>query len=156
MRGRISSSRQGGCRARNTSLSAIDKLERTSPEENEKKLTALGFSPTRLTVHRVGPPDGGIAGILENLGARGLRDFVKVIITSFAGWLLHRHSIRGIRCKGEFRAIAAAALRQSDQTHQRRQSEPARVGFGMATWCYWNYSSARALPKFDANVDVFI
>ena len=57
----------------------IDKLERTPPEESEKKLAALGFSLADVSQFiESGKPTAELQSILDNLAARGLREFVKV------------------------------------------------------------------------------
>src|SRR5271165_1904836 len=49
---------------------AIDKLERTPPEENEKKLTAWGFSLAAVNQFiESGKPTAELQSILDNLGA---------------------------------------------------------------------------------------
>ena len=57
----------------------IDKLERTPPQESETKLAALGFSLAGVTQFiESGKPTAELQSILDNLAARGLREFVKV------------------------------------------------------------------------------
>ena len=57
----------------------IDKLERTPPEETEKKLVALGFSLDAVNRFiEAGEPTVELKAMLNNLVARGLGDFVKV------------------------------------------------------------------------------
>src|SRR5215469_2331591 len=58
---------------------AIDKLERSTPEESEKKLVAMGFSLAKVNEFiQSGKPTAELQSILDNLQARGLRDFVKI------------------------------------------------------------------------------
>ncbi len=73
----------------------IDKLERTPPEETEKKLSALGFSLAGVKQFiESGKPTAELESILQNLAARGLKDFVKVDYHVIRGTcLLHRRRL---------------------------------------------------------------
>jgi histidyl-tRNA synthetase len=86
----------------------IDKLERTSPEENEQKLTALGFSLDAVnTFIESGKPTVELQSILDNLAARGLRDFVKVDYRVIRGLAYYTGTVfEAFDARGEFRAIA--------------------------------------------------
>ena len=54
----------------------VDKLERTPPEESEKKLAALGFSVAEVNqLIESGKPTVELQSILDNLAARGLREY---------------------------------------------------------------------------------
>ena len=139
---------------------AIDKLERTSPEESEKKLTALGFSLAAVnTFIQSGRPTAELQSILDNLAARGLRDFVKVDYRVIRGLAYYTGTVfEAFDNKGEFRAIAGGGrydnlvkLISGDKVNL-----PA-LGFGMGDVVLLELLKARGLlPRFDANVDVFI
>ena len=139
---------------------AIDKLERTSPEENEKKLTALGFSLEAVnTFIKSGKPTAELQSILDNLAARGLRDFVKVDYRVIRGLAYYTGTVfEAFDRKGEFRAIAGGGRYDNlvKLISGGKVNLPA-LGFGMGDVVLLELLKARGLlPKFDANVDVFI
>ena len=139
---------------------AIDKLERTSPEENEKKLTALGFSLDAVnTFIQSGKPTAELQSILDNLAARGLRDFVKVDYHVIRGLAYYTGTVfEAFDAKGEFRAIAGGGRYDNlvKLISGGKVNLPA-LGFGMGDVVLLELLKARGLlPKFDANVDVFI
>jgi histidyl-tRNA synthetase len=139
---------------------AIDKLERTSPEENEKKLTALGFPLDAVnTFIKSGKPTAELQSILDNLAARGLRDFVKVDYRVIRGLAYYTGTVfEAFDRKGEFRAIAGGGRYDNlvKLISGGKVSLPA-LGFGMGDVVLLELLKARGLlPKFDANVDVFI
>ena len=138
----------------------IDKLERTSPEENEKKLTALGFSLEAVnTFIKSGKPTAELQSILDNLAARGLRDFVKVDYRVVRGLAYYTGTVfEAFDRKGEFRAIAGGGRYDNlvKLISGGKVNLPA-LGFGMGDVVLLELLKARGLlPKFDANVDVFI
>jgi histidyl-tRNA synthetase len=139
---------------------AIDKLERTSPEENKKKLTALGFSLDAVnTFIQSGKPTAELQSILDNLAARGLRDFVKVDYHVIRGLAYYTGTVfEAFDAKGEFRAIAGGGRYDNlvKLISGGKVNLPA-LGFGMGDVVLLELLKARGLlPKFDANVDVFI
>jgi histidyl-tRNA synthetase len=139
---------------------AIDKLERTSPEENEKKLTALGFSPDAVNQFiNSGLPTAELQSILDNLGARGLREFVKVDYHVIRGLAYYTGTVfEAFDARGEFRAIAGGGRYDNlvKLISGGKVNLPA-LGFGMGDVVLLELLKARGLlPKFDANVDVFI
>jgi len=139
---------------------AIDKLERTSPEENEKKLTALGFSLNAVnTFIKSGKPTAELQSILDNLAARGLRDFVKVDYRVIRGLAYYTGTVfEAFDRKGEFRAIAGGGRYDNlvKLVSGGKVSLPA-LGFGMGDVVLLELLKSRGLlPKFDANLDVFV
>jgi histidyl-tRNA synthetase len=139
---------------------AIDKLERTLPEENEKKLAALGFSFASVNQFiESGKPTAELQSILDNLGARGLRDFVKVDYHVIRGLAYYTGTVfEAFDAKGEFRAIAGGGRYDNlvKLISGGKVNLPA-LGFGMGDVVLLELLKARGLlPKFDANVDVFI
>jgi histidyl-tRNA synthetase len=138
----------------------IDKLERTAPEESEKKLTAMGFSLAAVnTFIEKGDPTAELKYILDNLAARGLSAFVKIDYHVIRGLAYYTGVVfEAFDRKGEFRAIAGGGrydnlvkLISGGKVHL-----PA-LGFGMGDVVLLELLKARGLlPKFDANVDVFV
>ncbi|MEI9962171.1 MAG: ATP phosphoribosyltransferase regulatory subunit [Limisphaerales bacterium] len=86
----------------------IDKLERTPPEESQKKLAALGFALDDVNAFiNSGKPTAELASIIANLAARGLREFVKVDYKVIRGLAYYTGVVfEAFDAKGEFRAIA--------------------------------------------------
>jgi histidyl-tRNA synthetase len=139
---------------------AIDKLERTSPEENEKKLTALGFSLDAVnTFIKSGKPTAELQSILDNLAARGLRDFVKVDYRVIRGLAYYTGTVfEAFDAKGEFRAIAGGGRYDNlvKLVSGGKVNLPA-LGFGMGDVVLLELLKARGrLPKFDSPMDVYV
>ncbi|HAO77525.1 MAG TPA: histidine--tRNA ligase [Verrucomicrobia subdivision 3 bacterium] len=138
----------------------IDKLERTAPEESEKKLAAMGFSRAAINAFiEQGEPTAELKYILNNLAARGLRDFVKIDYQVIRGLAYYTGVVfEAFDRKGEFRAIAGGGrydnlvkLISGDKVNL-----PA-LGFGMGDVVLLELLKARGLlPKFDATTDVFV
>jgi histidyl-tRNA synthetase len=138
----------------------IDKLERTSPEENEKKLKAFGLSLADVNQFIIsGKPTAELESILQNLAARGLRDFVKVDYHVIRGLAYYTSTVfEAFDRKGEFRAIAGGGRYDNlvKLISGGKVDLPA-LGFGMGDVVLLELLAARGLlPKFDANVDVFV
>ncbi len=138
----------------------IDKLERTPPDESEKKLSALGFTLAGVNAFiESGKPTAELQNILDNLGARGLKDFVKIDYQVIRGLAYYTGVVfEAFDRKGEFRAIAGGGrydnlvkLISGDKVNL-----PA-LGFGMGDVVLLELLKARKLlPKFDAPMDVFV
>jgi histidyl-tRNA synthetase len=139
---------------------AIDKLERTSPEENEQKLAALGFSLAALNGFiESGKPTAELQTILDNLAARGLRAFVKVDYHVIRGLAYYTGVVfEAFDAKGEFRAIAGGGRYDNlvKLISGGKVDLPA-LGFGMGDVVLWELLKARGrLPKFDSPMDVYV
>jgi len=138
----------------------IDKLERTPPEESEKKLAALGF--TLETVNQFiksGKPTVELQGILDNLAARGLREFVKVDYHVVRGLAYYTGVVfEAFDAKGEFRAIAGGGRYDNlVKLVSGGRVDLSALGFGMGDVVLLELLKARGLlPKFDATTDVFV
>jgi histidyl-tRNA synthetase len=139
---------------------AIDKLERTAPEENEKKLTALGFSLGAVNQFiESGKPTVELQKILDNLAARGLRDFVKVDYHVIRGLAYYTGVVfEAFDAQGEFRAIAGGGRYDNlvKLISGGKVDLPA-LGFGMGDVVLLELLKARGLlPKFDSPMDVYV
>jgi histidyl-tRNA synthetase len=138
----------------------IDKLERAPKEESEKKLSALGFSFADVN-HFIesGAPTAELENILQNLAARGLRKFVKIDYRVIRGLAYYTGVVfEAFDAKGEFRAIAGGGRYDNlvKLISGGKVNQPA-LGFGMGDVVLLEILKARSLlPKFDANVDVFV
>jgi len=138
----------------------IDKLERAAPEESEKRLTALGFSLAQVNAFiESGAPTEELAGILTNLAARGLRDFVKVDYRVIRGLAYYTGVVfEAFDRKGEFRAIAGGGRYNNliKLISGGRVDLPA-LGFGMGDVVLGELLKVRGLlPKFDTHMDVYV
>ena len=138
----------------------IDKLERTPPEESEKKLAALGFSLSGVSAFiESGRPTAELQSILDNLAARGLRDFVKVDYRVIRGLAYYTGVVfEAFDARGEFRAIAGGGRYDNlvKLVSGGKVDLPA-LGFGMGDVVLLELLKARGvLPRFDAVTDVFV
>ncbi len=138
----------------------IDKLERTPKEESEKKLSALGFSLADVNQFiESGKPTLELENILQNLAARGLGNFIKIDYRVIRGLAYYTGVVfEAFDAKGEFRAIAGGGRYDNlvKLISGGKVSLPA-LGFGMGDVVLLEILKARGLlPKFDANVDVFV
>jgi len=151
---------QRGADAEYQFFQIIDKLERTPAEESQAKLSALGFSLEQVNRFiEAGAPTPELKVILENLGARGLGDFVKVDYHVIRGLAYYTGPVfEAFDRKGEFRAIAGGGRYDNlvKLISGGKVDLPA-LGFGFGDVVLLELLSARGLlPKFDAAVDVFV
>ena len=138
----------------------IDKIERATPEESEKKLTTLGFSLAAVTAFiESGKPTVELDSILQNLAARGLRDFVKVDYRVIRGLAYYTGVVfEAFDRKGEFRAIAGGGRYNNlIKLISGGKVDLAALGFGMGDVVLVELLKERGrLPKFDSHMDVFV
>jgi len=138
----------------------VDKLEREAPEQSDQKLSALGFSLAAVnTFVEQGLPTAELQSILDNLAARGLRDFVRVDYRVIRGLAYYTGVVfEAFDRKGEFRALAGGGRYDNliKLISGGKVTLPA-LGFGMGDVVLLELLKARGLlPAFDANVDVFV
>ena len=138
----------------------IDKLERAEPDESERKLAGLGFSLLEVkSFIENGAPTAELKAILDNLGARGMSDFVKVDYHVIRGLAYYTGVVfEAFDRKGEFRAIAGGGRYDNliKLLSNGKVNLPA-LGFGMGDVVLLELLKERKLlPRFDTNVDVFV
>jgi histidyl-tRNA synthetase len=138
----------------------VDKLERTSPEESEKKLSVLGFSIADVNQFiESGKPTAELENILQNLAARGLGSFVKIDYRVIRGLAYYTGVVfEAFDAKGEFRAIAGGGRYDNlvKLISGGKVNLPA-LGFGMGDVVLLEILKSRGLlPKFDSHADVFV
>jgi len=138
----------------------IDKLERAPAAESEKKLSALGFTLAGVNAFiESGEPTAELASILQNLAARGLKDFVKIDYQVIRGLAYYTGVVfEAFDRKGEFRAIAGGGRYNNlvKLISGGKVDLPA-LGFGMGDVVLLELLKARGLlPKFDSHMDVFV
>jgi histidyl-tRNA synthetase len=87
---------------------AVDKLERTAPEESEKKFQALGFTLEQVrNFIAAAEPTEELQAVLDNLAARGMSDFVKIDYNVIRGLAYYTGIVyEAFDRHGKFRAIA--------------------------------------------------
>jgi histidyl-tRNA synthetase len=139
---------------------AIDKLERATPEETEKKLSALGFSLAEVNQFiEAGKPTAELESILQNLEARGLREFVKVDYHVIRGLAYYTGVVfEAFDRKGDFRAIAGGGRYDNlVKLISGGKTDLPALGFGMGDVVLFELLKARKLlPGFEPSVDVFV
>jgi histidyl-tRNA synthetase len=138
----------------------IDKLERSSPDESEKKLSVLGFTLAGVNAFIAsGQPTAELQSILDNLAARGLKDFVKIDYQVIRGLAYYTGVVfEAFDRKGEFRALAGGGRYNNlvKLISGGKVDLPA-LGFGMGDVVLLELLKARdRLPKFDSHMDVFV
>jgi histidyl-tRNA synthetase len=136
----------------------IDKLERETPEVSAGKLQALGFSleQVREFIQR-GEPSPELQGILDNLRARDMGDFVKVDYAVIRGLAYYTGPVfEAFDRQGEFRAIAGGG-RYDNLIHliSGGKVDLPALGFGMGDVVLAELLKARQLaPALRAQVEV--
>jgi histidyl-tRNA synthetase len=137
----------------------VDKLEREDPAASEKKLTALGVSLAEVKAFIAeGKPTAELQSILDDLGARGLGDYVKVDYGVIRGLAYYTGIVfEAFDRKGEFRAIAGGGRYDNliKLISGGKVNLPA-LGFGMGDVVLMELLKSRErLPNFDARIEVF-
>src|SRR4029077_11100371 len=152
--------RQGNPEREYEFYQVIDKLDRETPETNQEKLAALGFSLVEVMAFiQEAKPTAELQKILDNLSARGLDDFVKVDYGVIRGLAYYTGIVfEAFDRKGELRAIAGGGRYDNlvKLISGGKVNLPA-LGFGMGDVVLLELLKARKiLPSFDAGVDVFV
>lgn len=138
---------------------AVDKLERETPEESDRKLAALGFNlgEVRAFIEK-GEPTAELQAILANLQARGLGGFVRVDYHVIRGLAYYTGPVfEAFDRRGDFRAIAGGGRYDNlvKLISGGKVDLPA-LGFGMGDVVLLELLKARQLlPAFAARLDVF-
>jgi histidyl-tRNA synthetase len=138
---------------------AVDKLERDKPEEIDQKLRAVGTSLEAVTRFiEAGEPTAELKQILDDLGARGLGEYVKVDYRVIRGLAYYTGPVfEAFDKKGEFRAIAGGGRYDNliKLISGGKVDLPA-LGFGMGDVVLLELLKSRGLlPKFDRGLDAF-
>jgi histidyl-tRNA synthetase len=137
----------------------IDKLERETPENNQKKLAELGFSLAEVTTFiRAGAPTQELRSVLDNLGARGLAGFVKVDYAVIRGLAYYTGLVfEAFDRKGEFRALAGGGRYDNlVKLLSGGKTDLPALGFGMGDVVLLELLKARKLlPRFTAAIQAF-
>ena len=138
---------------------AIDKFERTAPEESEKKFQALGFTLEQVqNFIAAGEPTDELQAVLDNLAARGMSDFVKIDYNVIRGLAYYTGVVyEAFDRHGKFRAIAGGG--RYDQlvnlVSGGKKDIPA-AGFAMGDVVLVELLKERGLmPEIHGNIEVY-
>lgn len=139
---------------------AVDKIERTPPEENDKKFQALGFTLEQVrNFIDSGEPTEELQAVLDNLAARGLGDYVKIDYNVIRGLAYYTGVVyEAFDRHGKFRAIAGGG--RYDQlvslVSDGKNDLPA-AGFAMGDVVLAELLKDRKLlPEFNQSIDAFV
>ena len=138
---------------------AIDKLERTAPEESEKKFQALGFTLEQVrNFIAAGEPTDELQAVLDNLAARGMSGFVKIDYNVIRGLAYYTGVVyEAFDRHGKFRAIAGGG--RYDQlvslVSGGKKNIPA-AGFAMGDVVLVELLKDRKLlPEIHSNIEIY-
>jgi histidyl-tRNA synthetase len=150
----------------------IDKLERQTPEESQKKLSDLGFSyDDVLKFIESAQPTTELSAIISYLKPRGLDKFIKVDFNVIRGLAYYTGMVFEIfDKKGQFRAIAGGGrydnliglISGGTYDQQKHKVIGAKVdlpalGFGMGDVVLTELLKERQLlPKLKSPIDVYV
>ena len=139
---------------------AVDKIERTPPEESDKKFQALGFTLEQVrNFVDSGEPTEELQAVLDNLAARGLGDYVKIDYNVIRGLAYYTGVVyEAFDRHGKFRAIAGGG--RYDQlvslVSDGKNDLPA-AGFAMGDVVLAELLKDRKLlPEFNQSIDAFV
>ncbi len=137
----------------------IDKLEREEPAVSEQKLKGLGVSLSEVKgMIEDAQPTAELQGIVENLAARGLEQYLKIDYGVIRGLAYYTGIVfEAFDCKGEFRAIAGGGRYNNlvKLISAGKVDLPA-LGFGMGDVVLLELLNRRQLlPGFDAAADLY-
>ncbi|MBI3848991.1 MAG: histidine--tRNA ligase [Verrucomicrobia bacterium] len=138
----------------------IDKLDREDPAQSTTKLAALGVSIDEVNAFiKSGKPTVELDAIMNNLTARGLRDFVKVDYHVIRGLAYYTGVVfEAFDVQGDFRAIAGGGRYDNlvKVISGGKVNLPA-LGFGMGDVVLLELLHARKLlPEFHAALGAFV
>lgn len=138
----------------------VDKLEREPPEASQARLQKLGLSTEEVRAFiATGQPTRELEGILGNLRARGLGEFVKVDYAVIRGLAYYTGVVfEAFDRKGEFRAIAGGGRYDNlVKLISGNKVDLPCVGFGMGDVVLLELLKSRGLlPAFTALTEVFV
>jgi len=139
---------------------AVDKLERERPEVSQARFAELGIASEDVQRFIAeSTPEPELARVLEDLGARGLRDFVKVDYGVIRGLAYYTGVVfEAFDRKGEFRAIAGGGRYDQliGQVSGGKVNLPG-LGFGMGDVVLAELLKSRGrLPSSTPAVDLWV
>jgi histidyl-tRNA synthetase len=137
----------------------IDKLEREAESVSQAKLQGLGFSLQEVRDFiQASQPTAELAAVLDNLAARGLRDYVRVDYNVIRGLAYYTGVVfEAFDRQGQFRAIAGGGRYDNlIKLMSGGKVDLPALGFGMGDVVLLEVLRERKLlPAFNAAVDVY-
>lgn len=153
--------RNGGDEAQSYEFyQAIDKLERTAPDDSAEKLGKVGMSLDAVNAFiESGEPTEDLRAIIDQLSARGLGRYVQVDYRIIRGLAYYTGTVfEAFDRTGEFRAIAGGGRYDNliKLISGGKVDLPA-IGFGMGDVVLLELLRSRGrLPEFNAGIDVYV
>jgi histidyl-tRNA synthetase len=137
----------------------IDKLEREDPSQSDAKLKSIGYSLDEVkTFIERAAPTVELKTILDDLGARGLEDFVRIDYGVIRGLAYYTGPVfEAFDKRGEFRAIAGGGRYDNlVKLVSGGKVDLPGLGFGMGDVVLTELlGKLGLLPRFDGRLDVF-
>ena len=138
----------------------IDKLEREDPAVSGDKLAKLGFSLEQVNDFiESGQPTDELAGIIGNIGARGLGGFIKIDYRIIRGLAYYTGPVyEAFDKRGKFRAIAGGGRYDHlVKLVSGGKSDLPALGFGMGDVVLAELLKDRGLvPPLGQALDAFV
>jgi histidyl-tRNA synthetase len=157
---RFYESRQGDPARAYEFYQIIDKIEREKPDVTAEKLRALSIDVADVrSFIEAGVPTPELQAVLDNLSARGLRDYVAVDYNVIRGLAYYTGVVfEAFDRKGEFRAIAGGGrYDQLVKLLSHGKVDLPALGFGMGDVVLLELLKARGkLPSFNAGLDCVV
>jgi histidyl-tRNA synthetase len=157
---RFYESRQGDPARAYEFYQVIDKIEREKPDITAEKLRALSIDVADVrSFIEAGVPTPELQAVLDNLSARGLRDYVAVDYNVIRGLAYYTGVVfEAFDRKGEFRAIAGGGrYDQLVKLLSHGKVDLPALGFGMGDVVLLELLKARGkLPSFNGGLDCVV
>ena len=157
---RFYESRQGDPARAYEFYQVIDKIEREKPDVTAEKLRALSIDVADVrSFIEAGVPTPELQAVLNNLSARGLRDYVAVDYNVIRGLAYYTGVVfEAFDRKGEFRAIAGGGrYDQLVKLLSHGKVDLPALGFGMGDVVLLELLKARGkLPSFNTGLDCVV
>lgn len=138
----------------------IDKMEREDPAKTEAKLAGMGFGLEQVKKFiQAAQPTTELQAILDNLEARGLKEYVKIDYNVIRGLAYYTGTVfEAFDRKGEHRAIAGGGRYDNlVKLISGGKADLPALGFGMGDVVLANLLAERKLlPGFESGIDVYV
>jgi len=138
---------------------AVDKLERSKPEESDEKFKALGFTLESIRAFiDSGQPTEELQLVIDNLAARGLGDYVKIDYNVIRGLAYYNGIVyEAFDRHGKFRAIAGGGrYDQLVNLVSGGKNDVPAAGFAMGDVVLAELLKDRGLmPEFKGEIDIY-
>ena len=139
---------------------AVDKIERTPPEESDKKFQTVGSTLEQVrNFINSGEPTEELQAVLDNLAARGLGDYVRIDYNVIRGLAYYTGVVyEAFDRHGKFRAIAGGGRYDKliSLVSGGKNDLPA-AGFAMGDVVLAELLKDRKLlPEFNQSIDAFV